>query len=179
MSHAPYEPIPQAPPQWAQQPIQPSRAPSRLLPVLGVILGSLGLIAGVAAWFRAAPPTQGASAVYSEQQVNEAKAAVCGDYRKAVRSFQIAGNRTVDNPADKLAVAVNTRLAEVAAGNYMNNSIDSNAAAPEDLKNLIRQLARTYQDIALTQLAEGTQADVEPFGDSADKVILDINKICP
>jgi hypothetical protein len=137
------------------------------------------LIAGVAAWFRAAPPTQGASAVYSEQQVNEAKAAVCGDYRKAVRSFQIAGNRTVDNPADKLAVAVNTRLAEVAAGNYMNNSIDSNAAAPEDLKNLIRQLARTYQDIALTQLAEGTQADVEPFGDSADKVILDINKICP
>lgn len=178
MSHAPYEPIPQAPPQWAQQPIQPSRAPSRLLPVLGVVLGSLGLIAGVAAWFRAAPSNEGASAVYSEQQVSEAKKAVCETFEQGMRSIRAAGNRRAENPAESFSVAVNTRLAEVAVANAFFNTLNANPASPPELSGLIRQLGVIYEDIALTQLADGSKVDVDPIATQLDDAIPKVDGIC-
>lgn len=179
MSHAPYEPVPQAPPQWAQQPVQPGRAPSRLLPLLGVVLGSLGLIAGVAAWFRAAPSTEGASAVYSEQQVSEAKKAVCETFSEGMASLQAAGSKKPDNPADALPItAVNVRLAEVAFSNALFNSLNRNAATPKDLRDLTSQLAGIYQKIALIQLADGARADFHPVAAEADEIVPKIKQIC-
>jgi len=179
MSHAPYEPVPQAPPHWAQQPVQPARTPSRLLPVLGVVLGSLGLIAGVGAWFRAAPSTEGSAAVYSEQQVSEAKKAVCEAYGKGLKAIQVAGGKKPGDPSDPLpVVAVNGRVAEVAVGNYLINSVGANKAAPPALGELISQLGQAYQDIALTQFADGSRADVAPIAEQADRAISKIEQIC-
>jgi hypothetical protein len=178
MSHAPYEPIPQAPPQWAQQPVA-QRAPSRLLPILGVVLGSLGLVAGVGAWFRAAPSHEGAAAVYSEQEVSEAKAAVCEAYGKGLRAIQVAGGKKPGDPSDPLpVVAVNGRVAEVAVGNYLINTIGANQAAPSELGKLVSQLGKAYQDIALTQLGDGSRADVAPIAEEADRSIAKIEEIC-
>jgi len=179
MSQAPYGPTPTTPPPWPPQAApRQGRTNLRLLPILSAALGLLGLIVGVAAWFRAAPSNVGANSAYTEQEANDAKKAVCDAYAKGVRSFRIAANRKVDNPADKLPVAVNTRVAEVAVGNYLNNALDSNPATPPELQSSIRQLAQAYQDIALTQLAEGTTPDVEPFGQSADEAIAKTNQIC-
>lgn len=144
---------------------------------LGVVLGLLGLLVGVAAWFRAAPHE--AVDVYTEQQVADAKKAVCEAYAEGVRSFRIAADRTVNNPEDRLPVAVNTRVAEVAVSNYLNNAIDTNPAAPVELQRSVRQLAKSYLDIALTQLAEGAAPDVEPFALSADDAIAETNRTCP
>ena len=156
------------------------RGLSQVPPILGAVLGSLGLIVGVAAWVRAAPANVATNPVYSEQQVGDAKTAVCEAYAKGWRSLQVAGNqKRPDNPADTLpAVAVNGRVAEVAVGNYLINSADANPSAPTDLKTLMRQLGKAYQDIVLTQLAGGSRADVTPIGEGADQVRAKIEEIC-
>lgn len=146
---------------------------SRVLPIIGVVLGLLGLAMGVAAWFRAAP----LGSAYSSTQMTEAKTTVCAAYSKALHSLRIAGNRKVD-PADALPVAVNTRLAAVAVGNYLINTVAVNVAAPIDLQNSIRQLAQAYQDIALAQLADSSTADYEATAVAADKLILEIDGQC-
>jgi hypothetical protein len=175
MSHAQHDPTPPAQRPWpAQAPVQ-GRGASRLLPVLGFAFGLLGLVAGVGAWFRAAP-TGPPPPVYSEQQVADAKEAVCEAYAKGVRSFQIAGNRQIANPTEALPVAVNTRLAEVAVGNYLINAIDENPAAPAELQKSITVLAQSYQDIALEQLAESS--DYKQAGLNADEAISKIDKVC-
>jgi hypothetical protein len=140
------------------------------------VLGLLGLGMGVAAWFRAAPPDTG-KPVYTEQQMSEAKEAVCSAYARGVQSFRIAGSRQVGNDSETMAIAVNTRLAEVAVGNYLINTANANPAAPYELRQLIEKLAKSYQEIALTQLAESS--DYKQVGLDADEAISKIEQICP
>lgn len=174
MSHPYYEPAPQSPPPWPAQAPAPYRAPSRLLPILGVVLGSLGLIAGVAAWFRAAP----AQPTYSNQQVADAKKAVCDAFTTAVNSFHVAGTQKAVDPTGKFLVAINARLAVIASGNYMRNEVEANPEAPKELRDLVNKLAKDYENIGLAQLAEESQRNVDVFGASADKAIPEINTMC-
>jgi len=177
MSHAQYDPTPKAPPPLAQP--APAQGPgfARLLPVLGVVLGLLGLGMGAAAWFRAAPADVAGQPAYTEQQVSEAKEAVCSAYARGVQSFQIAGTKKVDNHSEALAIAVNTRLAEVAVGNYLINTLNAHPAAPYELRELIKKLAKSYQEIALKQLAESS--DYKQLGLDADEAISKIEQVCP
>lgn len=167
------------PPPSPVQPAGSTRTGSRLLGIAGVTLGLAGLVAGVGAWFRAAPPREATVPAYSEQQVIDATKTVCDAYSRGLQTFRIAAGRQVENPADKLPVAVNTRVAEIAVSNFLSNEIYANPAAPLELQKLVHQLSEAYQDIALVQLAEGTTSDVEPFGLSADDAIAKIGKICP
>ena len=177
MSHAQYEPTPQSRPPWpAQVPVQ-GRSPSRLLPILGAVLGSLGLIVGIAAWFRAAPANVGERPVYSEQQVADAKTAVCDAYGKGIQALQVAGAKKPD-PADWLPVAVNTRLAETAMGGFLINVLDANPATPPQLEELTRQLALNYQEMAVIQLADKMPAEFESNRLVADDLIPKIDQAC-
>ena len=174
MSHEPYSSVPQAGAPWA-----PPAPSSRLLPVLGVVLGLLGLVVGTAAWFRAAPAYSDAPP-FSEQQVTDAKKAVCEAYVKGWHSLQVAGSRKKpDDPTDTIpVVSVNGRVAETAVGNYLVNSAEANPAAPEELKGLIRHLGQAYQEIVLSQLADGSKSDVAPIADEADRLREEIEAIC-
>lgn len=178
MSHAPYEPVPQAPPQWAQQPVQPGRAPSRLLPLLGVVLGSLGLIAGVAAWFRAAPSTEGASAVYSEQQVSEAKAAVCEAFEQGQEALVAVGNKKSSNPSEGFAFAVNSRLAVDAVMDDLRALLLDNPATPEPSRNAIKKLIDNYQDLLFKTLSDKSGPELESTFGSIDASVLRVRESC-
>jgi hypothetical protein len=136
------------------------------------------LIAGVGAWLRAAPSNEGASAVYSEQQVSEAKAAVCEEFEQGMRSIRAAGTRKPDNPAESFSVAVNTRLAEVAVANAFFNTLDANPAAPSELVDLIRKIGLVYENVALTQLADGSKAEVDPIATELDNLIPKVDGTC-
>jgi hypothetical protein len=175
MSQAPYGPTPTTPPPWPPQAAPARRGASQLLGILGLVLGLLGLGIGTAAWFRAAPKP--AATTYSDQQVADAKKAVCDVYAKGMRSIRTAGSKQVD-PADWLPVAVNTRLAEVAVGNYLLNTLDSHPSAPSELRDAIFQLAQAYQDMALIQLADGPPLDYKSETTAADEEISKIDQIC-
>jgi hypothetical protein len=173
-----FDPASQAPqPRPLQAPVQ-ARTPSRWLPILGAGLGLLGLIAGVSAWMRPVPSGV-AAPVYSDQQVADAKKAVCEAYAKGMRSIQGAGTKKPDNPADTLPGSVlNMRLAEIAVGNSFFHSTQANPAAPADLLDLTNQLGTVYQDIALTQLADGSKFQVDPIATKADDLIPKIEQKC-
>lgn len=174
MSHEPYSSARAGAP-WP--PSAPSPGPSRLLPILGVVLGLLGLATGTAAWFRAAP-SHSAAPAYSEQQVADAKKAVCEAYAKGVRSMRVVTGRVVDNPSEALPVAVNSRLAEVAVANYFINTAAANPAAPSEIKSMMSQLAKAYEEVALIQLADGTPTDYQAQKQFVNDSVQTLDEIC-
>jgi hypothetical protein len=177
MSHAQYDPTPKAPQPWAQPAPAQGAGVARLLPVLGVVLGLMGLGMGVAAWFRAAPPDVAGKPVYTEQQVVDARTAVCHAYMRGMQSLQVAGAKTPD-PTDWLPVAVNTRLAETAVGNYLINVMQANPAVPPDLKALTEKLALNYQEMAVIQLADKPTTEFASNNQISGELIPKINQLC-
>ena len=178
MSYPQFDPASQAPQPWqSPAPVQ-GRSPARWLPILGAGLGLLGLIAGVGAWMRPAP-SGGAVPVYSDQQVADAKKAVCEAFEAGQRSIRAAGNRRPENPADPFPLtAINVRLAEVAVSNSLLNAVYENPAAPAELIRLADQLGKTYQDIALIQLADGQPADFSSLALRSEDTISQIRMTC-
>lgn len=146
--------------------------------MVGVVLGLLGLVVGVAAWFRAAPTREATTPVYTEQQVADAKKAVCEAYERGVRALEVSGNERPDTPAETISIAVNMRLAEVAVGNSIKDALQANPALPGNLKEPLDHLAGAYQSIAITQLAGGTRDDSKSYASAADKAITEIDSIC-
>lgn len=146
--------------------------------VTGAVLGLMGLIVGTAAWFRAAPDTNAADHTYSTEQVAQARSAVCDAYQKGVESMRVVAATVVDNPADTLPVAVNSRLAEFAVGNYFTNALAANPATPAELRNLITQLSQAYQDVALIQLADGLPDDYKSEKDVVNQSVAKLDQLC-
>ena len=177
MSHVPHDPTPATPPPWPPQAPVRGRNPSSLLSILGAVLGLMGLIVGVAAWFRAAPSNAASNPTYSEQQVVDAKKAVCDAYAKGMRSIRTVGSVKVD-PENWFPTAINTRLAGFAVGTYFLDSLDANPATPSELKNLVRKVGEAYREIALTQLADGTPLDYRSSNDTVEELVPKIDQLC-
>lgn len=146
-----------------------------MLPVLGVVLGLLGLASGVAAWFRAAPKSEPA---YSAEQIAVAKGAVCEAFERAVKTLEIAGRRTADDRVEAGVVAVNTRLALASVNSYLNSVLQANPATPADLVGSTRDLADSYQEIELAQLADATKEEVATTAEATDATAAKIKKQC-
>jgi hypothetical protein len=134
---------------------------------------------GVAACARPAASGDAGKPAYTEQQVSDAKKAVCDTVEKGIRSIQTAGTKKPDNPSDTLPGSVlNMRIAETAVGNSFFHSTQANPAAPADLIELTNQLGEVYQEIVLTQLADGSKLQVDPIAVRADDLIPKIQGKC-
>jgi hypothetical protein len=138
----------------------------------------MGLVAGVAGCGRPAASSEAAKPVYSDQQVADAKKAVCEAYAKGMRSIRIVAKRQPANDADRLGVAVNSRAGLVTVSTYFNDKLEANPAAPVELRELLGNLAQQYQEVALAQLADETPADYKSNLDTIDATIADIDKLC-
>jgi len=167
-----------APTPHTLSPQAPVRSSSRWLLTLGAGLGLLALSAGLTGCGRPAASTEAAKPAYSDQQVADAQKAVCASYKQGMRALWTTGGKKVDTPADKLPIAVNTRLAEVAMSNSIFNTLLENPATESELKDSAQKLARAYQEIALIQLADGSTADYEPQSRIADELVPKMNQIC-
>lgn len=155
------------------------RGSLRWLPLVGAGLALVGLGAGIAGCARQATSGDAAKPAYSEQQVADAKKAVCGAFDQGMRSIRAAGARKPESPTDPFPVtAVNIRLAAIAVGNSFFHSIIDNPAAPIELIKILDELGRTYQDIALIQLADGQKADFDPLITKADSLVPQVEKLC-
>ena len=154
------------------------RSPSRVLPILGAVLGLLGLIVGFAAWFRAAPSNVSTNPVYSEQQVGEAKTAVCEAYAKGMRTVRSVASRKAENEADKLQVITVSATGELAAAAYFFNILNSTPAVPSDIQQPLNRLAQQYQEVALIQLANGAPSEYKSNGQAIDAAITELDISC-
>lgn len=141
-------------------------------------MGFVGLIAGVGAWLRTEPLSTAAEPVYSEQQTADAKKAVCEAFDKGMRSIRAVASKKAETPADLLPVAVNDRVGLVAVSTYFLNTLELNPAVPPQLDDLLRDLAKEYEDVALIQLADGAPSDYKNNSDRIDESIAEIDGIC-
>ena len=162
MSQAPYGPTPATPPPWPPQAAPAPRRASQLLGILGLVLGLLGLGIGTAAWFRAAPKPA-ATPTYSEQQVAEAKKAVCDGFSQGQDALSVAGSKRSDIPSESFAIALNSRLAVDAVMDHLRSNLLENPAASEAVKTTVRDLANNYQELLLKTVADKTGSDLDPI----------------
>lgn len=168
--------------------------PTRLIVALvgaGVLVG--GVIGGVAGGVAgallgpgsggAAEPTvavveETATPNYSEQQVGEARAAVCATYAKVHQAVLINTGRAGEEPAEVLAIAANARVALYDGGLYLLAKLDQAPAAPADLTNAVRALAGAYQQLAIDYLAEVPEPEQQASLQAVDGTNAQVFGMC-
>jgi hypothetical protein len=102
--------------------------------VVGIFIA---IALAVGGWFRpaaqaAAPPVD-AAPTYSDQQVADAKKAVCAAHDLVNRATLGAGTQKSDDPTTQLVIAVNVRLAGSLSAQYFQTKLDQYPATPADL----------------------------------------------
>lgn len=157
-----------------------SRGTSRLPNVIAIAIAVVALAVAAGAWFRPLPkPEPPAAKTYSEQEVAEAKKAVCEAFTKARQAVNAAGSFNGDGQtASTFAVAVNVRLALEASSRYLSNAARQHHFAPTDLVRKIDTLATEYQQIAIDQLGGEPHDTIEPRYQAADEAIYTIELAC-
>ncbi len=60
----------------------------------------------------------------------------------------------------------------------MLQSVDNNQAAPDDLKSAVEELAGTYRKVAVAQLGEASQDELDPMYKSGDETTNKIKQAC-
>ena len=180
MSQAPYGPGPAAPSGWPPQgPPSSSRGPSRLPTIIAIVIALIAVAVAIAAWFRPAPKAETPAAkTYSEQEIADAKKAVCDAFGQTERALNTNSQKAGAGPTDDRAVVANTRIAINAAGTYLALTISGQPATPPDLANSIRKLANQYQSMVLDQIGDADSSRLNSDYQAADTLVSGIAKDC-
>lgn len=117
--------------------------------------------------------------VFTEQQTSEAKTKMCASYKKVHQAVLVNTGRVGDtDPTAVLGLAANARLALYNGGDYLLKTLATQPATPPDLASAIRQLANSYQELALDYMAEGSQSDIDSSLHAGDKPNATIYDLC-
>lgn len=140
--------------------------------VLAVI--AVGL--AVAAWF---DPLH-TSGRFSAQQTTDAKKHVCSAdavVHQAVVASTHVTNPVPNDPAGRLAVAANARLALIDGGALLKDSLASQPAAPADLAKAVSAMANTLEELGVGYVV-GLNSSLDTLRHDLDAEIAQINKLC-
>lgn len=152
---------------------------SRLPNVIAIAIAVVALAVAAGAWFRPLPkPEAPATQTYSEQEVAEAKKAVCEAFTKVSRTLTANSAKSSVNPADSFAIVVNTRLAIQSANEFLSRTVASHPSAPPDLSSSIGQLAAAYQAIVFGQIGDASQPELDASYADADRASTAIQQRC-
>lgn len=180
MVSSPYGAMPQPPAQWPPQGPPPAQKPSRALMIAALAIALVALGVAIGAWFRpaataSAPPDE---PQYSEQEVADAKKALCDAYASTFAAVQAAGAQQSDDPGVASAIKVNVRLGFATSANYLDRSLGNSPATPADLTTEIRNLASAYDDMVIAQIGNVPQEQLEPIYSRIDNTAKEIKNLC-
>lgn len=147
--------------------------------MVAVVLALIATAVAIGAWFRPAPkPEAPAAKTYSEQEVADAKKAACKAFNKAHDMLVSNSKRGGTDPTEILIAGVNTRLAVLAAGDYLDMALDQNPAISNDFAEKLRLLSNTYKTIAVDQLGETSQEELDAIYQEAESSAKKISEAC-
>jgi hypothetical protein len=147
--------------------------------IIAIVIALIAVAVAVGAWFRPAPkPDTPGVKTYSEEEVADAKEAVCGAFQQTQQTLKVTGSKTGDNPTASFIIAVNSRLAIQTVSSYLRSIAENQPASPKDLSDNINGLADLYRSILLKQMAEVSQPELEPLYNSLDKSVDDVIQAC-
>ena len=180
MSQAPLGPTAAAPPPWPPQQQPNPRGPSRMPAIIAIAIALVAVAVAIAAWFTPAPKAEvPAAKTYTEQETADAKKAVCEAYSRANRAIQATGRKNGGtDPTSVIAVAVNVRLALSESSSLLLRTLEENPATSHELEDQVRNAASAFQSIAIDQLGEAPQAELDPSLKAADSADVMIRRAC-
>lgn len=180
MSQVPYGLGPAAPAPWPPEgPGRAPRGPSRLPTIIAIVIALIAVAVAIAAWFKPAPkPEAPAAKVYSEQEIADAKKAVCDAYDQSQQTLRVTGSKSGENPTDSFIVAVNSRVAIQTVSTYLRTAAEGQVAAPNPLVDKVIRLADLYRSILLKQMAEAPRSDLDPLYTSLDSSVQEVDRAC-
>jgi hypothetical protein len=91
---------------------------------------------------------------------------------------EAAGNQTGDDQLTRFAAALGIRTTASLAADYLFRKLEENPAAPQQLSTAIFDLAATYQDLLLLQVANAPSAELEPLYQEIDRLDPEIVEAC-
>jgi hypothetical protein len=166
------------PPAW------PSVAPkqSRLPIIISLAVAVIAVAVAIGAWFKPTPePTSPtvSSPQYSDEQIADAKKALCAAHDLVTRATQAAGSQTSDDPTVKFLFAVNGRVGAISSANYFLATLDQYPATAQDLASAVQATALAYQETNLLHLANAPKEEIDVVYaklDSADAKFVEACK---
>lgn len=142
----------------------------------------IAIVVASASWLRptgdGSVPTVSPPPQYTEEEVAEAKKAVCDAHDFVNRATQTAGRQTSDDPAIKAAIAVNIRLGSTLSASYLLAKTDTHPATPPELEAAIRDLANAYQETTLTHLSDASEAELDAVYERLNSTDAAVDEAC-
>jgi hypothetical protein len=141
------------------------------------LLVTLGV--AIVGWFRPAPAKQPPVPTYSNQQVADARTAVCTAYEQVRKAGDAAGARNGGtDPTALLAVATSSRQVFDTGSRYLSTKLSELPATPPDLAAAVRKLAGIYQQLAIDYLAEAPDPETDPLVRAGTDAHTTIENLC-
>jgi hypothetical protein len=173
MTNPPYYGPPQ--PAWGAPPASgPSRVPMVLAFVGIVIAIALGVVALLRPAAQAAAPAEVAPQ-YSEQQVADARKAVCEAYDRALSAVAGAAKQKSADPNLQFIDVVNARLAFDVSTDYFRSQLSENPALSPELATAFRNLSTAYNELVLAQISNSSKEDLDEAyrkTDATDHIVV-------
>lgn len=128
--------------------------------IIAIVVTVFALAVPMAACSRpTAAPTPAAPATpqFTEQQVGDAKKAVCDAYEMVYRAVEKAGTTISEDPNQKYMIGLNTRLAFNTSADYLLSTLMQNPAIQSDLSDAVHKVVVSYQRMVLAQTADSSK----------------------
>jgi hypothetical protein len=124
--------------------------------VISLVVALIAVAVAVGSWFKPAPelPTpRDPTTSFTDQQVSDAKTALCAAHDLVNRATQTAGGQSSDDPTQKFVIAVNIRVGSIASASYFLATLNQYPATSDELAAAVRETAAAYQEATLLQIA--------------------------
>lgn len=147
-----------------------------MLVVVGAAIG-----AGVRPLFDAKSSPRPAPPTYTNQQVTQAKTAICTAYQRARQALDIAGARDAgDDPTAQLAVATGTRQALDVGGRYLITILAGEPATAPEVASAVHDLANAYRELTIDYLdgLPNSDPNVDSLRRTTSEAATTIQRLC-
>jgi hypothetical protein len=148
--------------------------------IIAIVIALIAVAVAIGAWFRPAPkPETPAAKTYSDQEVANAKKAVCDAFDTVHDAVRInTGRDGGSDPTAILAVAANARLSMYGGAGYLVDTLEKNPATPSELSESVRKLADTFRFLTIQFMINKQNSDLDEPLREADSATASIQSIC-
>lgn len=169
------QPAAPKPPPTADTVTRPRRRlpawPAIALVVAGIVLGVAG--------FALARPLLDRKPSYTDQQVSDAKANICGAFDKVRQGVLLNTARSLgEDPIAIFTVAANARIALFDGGTYLSTKLAEEPATAPELAEAVRSLIDSYQQLTVDYLAEVPDLDAQASLQGVDAASAKVSELC-
>ncbi|MCV7017178.1 hypothetical protein [Mycolicibacterium aichiense] len=147
--------------------------------IIAIVIAVIAVAVAIGAWFRPAPkPETPAAKTYSEQEVADAKKAVCTAFNHIYHTLDVSNRKIPNNTGDAFAIIVNNRLAVHISADYLLRQLAENPAAPSNISSSVQKLATTYEETVLEQIGDSDKDRLDTYFKTADELQTSLQQDC-